>query len=96
MSRNEKTNEFRIQKIGMEGYPPSFVAQRKVLVWNNCNPFSKKPSGHFWTTVRNSRGIGIGSGSFELAKDDLEKYIKDQEYYKDCNETVYEFKVEKK
>lgn len=93
MSRFEHTNEFRIQKIGDKGYRPTYLAERKVLVYNSWNPFSKKPSGYFWATVVNNRGKGIGSASFELVKDGLEKYIKDQDFYKDCNETVYEFKV---
>lgn len=93
MSRYEDTNEFRIQKHGMKGYPPTYLAERKVLVYNSWNPFSKKPSEYFWTTVINNRGKGIGSACFELVKDDLEKYIKDQEIYKDCDETVYQFKV---
>lgn len=92
MSRYKDTNEFRIQKHGMKGYPPTYLAERKVLVWNNWNPFSKKPSGYFWTTVVNNRGKGIGGASFELVKMDLEQFIADQNIYEDCNETVYEVK----
>jgi hypothetical protein len=91
MSRHENTNEYRIQKIGLKGSPAIYVAQRKILVWDNWNPFSKKPSGYFWATVVDNRGKGgIGGGCFELIKDDLDKYIRDQEFYKECNETVYE------
>ena len=95
MSRYQRTNEFRIQKQASKGYPPTYIAQRKVLVWNNWNPFSKQPSGYLWTNVVDSRGKGIGGGCFELVKDDLEKYIKDQEIYKECDETVYKIEVTK-
>lgn len=88
--RTKDTNEYRIQKQGKKGYPPTYIAQRKVLVWHGWNPFSKKPSGYHWTTVIDNRGRGIGNACFGLVKDDLEKHIKDQNIYTDCDETVYE------
>jgi len=88
MSRYENTNEFRIQKQGTKGYAPTYLAERKVLVWNIWNPFSKKPSDYFWTTVVNNRGKGIGSASFDIVKMELDKYIADQNIYQDCDETV--------
>lgn len=93
MSKFKDTNEFRIQKIGSKGHSPTYLVERKVLVWNNWNPFSKKPSGYYWTTVINKQGKGMGSKSLELAKLALQEYIGDQEIYKDCYETVYETKV---
>jgi hypothetical protein len=88
MSRYEDTNEFRIQKQGMKGYPATYIAERKVLVWDGWNPFSKKPSGYFWTTVINNKGKGIGNPSFDIVKMELDKYISDQHIFEDCNETV--------
>lgn len=88
--RFEDTNEFRIQKVGDAGYAPTYLAERKVLVWNSWNLFSKKPSEYFWSTVINNQGKGIGGKSFDLIKQELNDYIEAQNTYKDCYETVYE------
>lgn len=90
MMRFKDTNEYRIQKQGTKGYKPSYLAERKVLVWYGWNPFSKKPSGYHWSTVVNNRGKGIGGYSLEEVKQELDQYIADQNNYSDCDETVYE------
>lgn len=93
MSRYEDTNEFRIQKQGFRGHPPTYLAERKVLIYDSWNPFSKKPSHYFWTTVINNRGKGIGDQSYDIVKQELDKYIADQNIYQDCDETVLQLSL---
>lgn len=73
MSKFRDTDEYRITKSTFKG-SSHYLCEQKVLCWYGWNPFSKKPSGYYWTTVLNN-GIGAGFNTLEAAQEFLEKHI---------------------